>query len=109
MTWDVGPGQLYFDWSFGDEGKGSAVTAACSTQAHAHARASAALRVVRDIQSNQYEVSYTYPLSKRTSVYAGYNKIANDAQASYNFGVNSYQIATGGRPQGIVFGAWHNF
>ena len=59
--------------------------------------------------SNQYSVSYTYPLSKRTSVYAGYVKISNDANAGYNFGVNAYQSAIGGRPQGIVLGAFHNF
>ena len=59
--------------------------------------------------ANQYEISYTYPLSKRTSLWVGYNKIANDAQAAYNFGVNSYTIAIGGRPQGLAFGAWHNF
>ena len=48
-------------------------------------------------------------LSKRTSVWAGYVKINNDAQAAYNFGVNNYNIAIGGKPQGLAFGAWHNF
>ena len=108
VTWDIGPGQLYFDWSFGDEGKGSSVTTGCSSKITACPRIGG-LAGGPESKSNQYEVSYTYPLSKRTSVYAGYNKIANDAQAAYNFGVNSYQIAPGGRPQGIVFGAWHNF
>ena len=25
VTWDIGPGQLYFDWAWAQEGKGSAV------------------------------------------------------------------------------------
>ena len=32
-----------------------------------------------------------------------------ERRAAYNFGVNSYTIAIGGRPQGLAFGAWHNF
>jgi predicted porin len=56
-----------------------------------------------------YEISYTYPLSKRTSVYTGYVKIRNDANAAYNFGVNTYATAIGGDPTGFVLGAFHNF
>ncbi len=35
-----------------------------------------------------YEFSYTYPLSKRTLLYAGYVMIDNDKNAGYNFHVN---------------------
>ena len=59
--------------------------------------------------ANFYEISYTYPLSKRTSVWVGYVKIANKDQAQYNFNVNNYTVAIGGRPQGLAFGLWHNF
>ncbi|MEO8305266.1 MAG: porin, partial [Betaproteobacteria bacterium] len=59
--------------------------------------------------SNQWEVSYTYPLSKRTSLYTGYTQILNKSLASYNFSVNSYPTAVGGKPQGFVMGMWHNF
>jgi predicted porin len=62
-----------------------------------------------DSSAQQYEISYTYPLSKRTSIYTGYNRVDNDANAAYNFGVNSYPIAIGGKPQGFVIGGWHNF
>jgi predicted porin len=62
-----------------------------------------------DTDSQQYEVSYTYPFSKRTQVYAGYVKIDNGGQASYNFNINNYPIAVGGKPQGIVFGMIHLF
>ena len=99
VTIDIGPGQLYADYSRGQDGTGSAPNGA---------RVGGLTRG-DSTGSNQYEVSYTYPLSKRTSVYAGYNKISNDAFAAYNFGVNSYPIAIGGKPQGLVFGAWHNF
>ncbi len=60
-----------------------------------------------------YEVSYTYPLSKRTLLYAGYVMIANDKNAAYNFHVNQITgVCTGNgapcgdsaRPQGAVTG-----
>ncbi|HET7098211.1 MAG TPA: porin [Casimicrobiaceae bacterium] len=108
VTWDLGPGQLYFDWAWAQEGKGSAVTTGCQNGTVACARVGG-LAAGGDGGANQYEISYTYPLSKRTSVWVGWNKIANDSQASYNFGVNSYNVAIGGRPQGLAFGMWHNF
>ncbi len=77
VTWDIGPGQLYFDWSWAQEGKGSAVTDGCKNGTVACARVGG-LAGGGDGGANQYEVSYTYPLSKRTSVWAGYKKIANE-------------------------------
>jgi predicted porin len=108
VTWDVGPGQLYADFAWADEGKGSAVTNGCRNGTAACARVGG-LAGGNEGGSKQYEVSYTYPLSKRTSVWVGYNRIANEANAAYNFGVNNYTIAIGGKPQGLAFGAWHNF
>ena len=108
VTIDAGPGQIYFDYAWAQEGKGSAATAGCNNGTVACARVGG-LAAGSDGGSNQYEISYTYPLSKRTSLWVGYNKIANEAQAAYNFGVNNYTIAIGGRPQGLAFGAWHNF
>jgi predicted porin len=108
VTIDAGPGQIYFDWAWAQEGKGSAVTSGCQNGTFACARVGG-LAGGDNGGSNQYEVSYTYPLSKRTSVWVGYNKIANESNAAYNFGVNNYTIANGGRPQGLAFGAWHNF
>ena len=65
----------------------------------------------------QWEVSYSYDLSKRTRIYAGYVKINNDANASYNFNINAYPgnagSATGGpvgmKVSGFVMGMYHNF
>jgi len=108
VTWNVGPGVLYADWSWGQEGKGSVANGARV----------AGLAKGPDSDANQYEISYNYPLSKRTQVYAGYNKVANGAMAAYNFGVNPYpsgssgtqgNLAYGGRPQGFVIGMFHNF
>jgi predicted porin len=99
LTIDIGPGQLYADWSYGDNGKGSAPDGARI----------AGLAKGDNSSSNQWEISYTYPLSKRTSLYTGYTQIVNKSAASYNFSVNSYPIAIGGKPQGFVMGMWHNF
>jgi predicted porin len=99
LTIDAGPGQIYADWSWAGDGAGSAPDKA-RVAGLAHGDGSSA---------NQYEISYTYPLSKRTSVWIGYNKIANDSLAAYNFGVNSYPIAIGGKPQGFGLGGWMNF
>ena len=71
-----------------------------------------------DSQASQWEVSYTYPLSKRTLLYTGYTYIDNKRNAAYNFGVN--QIAgtcTGngavcgdaGKPSAFVLGFVHFF
>ncbi|MEO8303820.1 MAG: porin, partial [Betaproteobacteria bacterium] len=56
LTIDAGPGQFYFDWSFGGNGGGSVVNGARV----------AGLAKGDNSSSNQWEVSYTYPLSKRT-------------------------------------------
>jgi predicted porin len=98
-TLDVGPGQAYFRWSFAGEGGGSVVDGARI----------AGLAKGDNSSSNQYQLSYAYPLSKRTSLYAGYAGVLNKSNASYNFGVNSYGTAIGGKPQGLAAGMWHNF
>ena len=64
-----------------------------------------------DSDASQYTLSYTYPLSQRTLVYAGFVRVANAAFASYNFAVNPYTAApqTGIRLNGYVLGAVHFF
>jgi predicted porin len=73
--------------------------------------------------AQQWEVSYTYALSPRTSLYGGYVQIANQCKAGYTFNINPYAIAVGtqnaipggagdfcsGRPQGAIFGMLHTF
>ena len=62
-------------------------------------------------RGDQYEVSYTYPLSTRTLAYAGFVRIANESRASYNFGINTYApgTTTGLRLNGFVLGTAHFF
>jgi len=99
-TIDLGPGQLYAFYGHASNGKGSA---AAGERVGGLAKGS-------DSGADHYEISYTYPLSKRTSVYAGYVKIDNDANASYNFATNSLNnLAVGGTPEGFLAGIRHNF
>ena len=98
-TANLGPGQLYVEYARAQDGKGSAPT---GTRIGGLAKGP-------DTSANQWEVSYTYPLSKRTYVYAGYIKIDNAKNASYNFGVNGFTPAVGGKPGGAILGMMHNF
>jgi len=65
--------------------------------------------------ATQWEVSYSYDLSRRTRIYTGYVKINNDSNASYNFNINAYpgSASTGSpagmKPGGFVMGMYHNF
>src|SRR6476646_2969310 len=54
VTWDIGPGQLYFDWAVAQEGKGSAATNGCNNGTVACARVGG-LAAGGDGGSNQYE------------------------------------------------------
>ena len=69
-------------------------------------------------------MTYTYPLSKRTHVYAGYVKVNNDRNAAYTFSINGYTINTtctgtgsaadlacgsNGKPDDFVLGMIHRF
>jgi predicted porin len=98
-TAPMGPGTLYAFFGHAGNGKGGA---ADGTRVGGLAKGS-------DTSSNQWEISYTYPFSKRTSVYAGYVRLDNERNASYTFNINSYPIAIGGKPDGFVFGMIHLF
>jgi predicted porin len=98
-TIPMGPGTWYAFVGRANDGKGSA---ADGTRVGGLAKGS-------DTSSTQWEISYTYPFSKRTSVYAGYVKLDNDRNASYTFNINAYPIAVGGKPDGIVLGMIHLF
>ena len=113
VTWNVGPGQLYAMYGQAQNGSGSALD---NSQV-------GAVRKGSNTGAQQWEVSYTYALSKRTLMYAGYVQIANRSNGAYNFGVNaiggacglsaSGQVAGGcgdsARPQGIITGLVHFF
>ena len=74
-----------------------------------------------DTKSDQWEVSYSYSLSPRTLLYAGYVKLNNECNAKYSFNINGYTINTShsvssaatvpcnGKPSGAIFGIVHFF
>jgi predicted porin len=111
VTAPMGPGAWYFFWAKAGNGKGSAVD---GTRVGGLTKGS-------DTSSDQWELSYTYPLSKRTQVYAGYVKLQNDSRAAYTFNINPYTINTtcvtesncpngsNGKPGGLVLGLIHLF
>jgi predicted porin len=117
MIGNFGPGQLYAGWFRGNDGKGTQ----CTSNTVAGTTTFYCPRVGAVTQGDQtgvnmYEVSYTYPLSKRTLLYAGYVMIDNDKNAAYNFHVNQITgVCTGNgaicgdsaRPQGAALGMVH--
>src|SRR6185312_245716 len=98
-TVPMGPGTWYAFWGHAGNGKGSA---ADGTRVGGLAKGP-------DTATDQWEISYTYPFSKRTQVYAGYVKLDNDSNASYTFNINAYPIGVGGKPGGFVLGMIHLF
>jgi predicted porin len=111
LTAPLGPGAAYFFFGDALNGKGSA---ADGTRVGGLTKGS-------DTASKQWELSYTYPLSKRTQVYAGYVKLQNEKFAAYTFNINAYTINTtcvtssncpngpNGKPGGLVLGMIHLF
>lgn len=99
VTASVGTGVVYAFYGHAADGKGSAAVGSRIT----------GLAIGPDTSSDQWELSYTYPLSKRTLLYAGYVKLDNRANASYTFNINPYPTAIGGKPEGWVLGAVHFF
>jgi predicted porin len=98
-TVPAGGGSIYAFWGRAGNGKGGAVDGT----------AIGGLTKGADSASEQWELSYSYSLSLRTLLYAGYVKLNNRANASYTFNINDYSTAQGGRPTGIVFGLAHFF
>jgi predicted porin len=98
-TVPVGAGSLYAFWGHAGNGSGGALN---GTQV-------GGLSKGPDSSAVQWEVSYSYALSLRTIVYAGYVQINNQANAAYNFNINPYPAVPGARLTGIVFGMAHFF
>ena len=102
--WPIGPGSVYAFWGRADDGKGGG----------RRQRVGGPDQAASGTGADQWEISYTYPLSKRTQVYAGYVKLDNDSRAAYKFNINAYTINTtclteavcpngaNGKPDGLV-------
>ena len=95
----AGGGSIYAFWGRAGNGKGSADDGT----------AVGGLTKGADSAADQWELSYSYPLSLRTLLYAGFVKLNNRANARYSFNINDYSTAPGARPMGIVFGMAHFF
>lgn len=95
----AGPGTFYAFWGRAAEGKASADVRVGGLASGEGTRA------------DQYELSYTYPLSQRTLLYAGYVSLENAQRASYNFATNPYTEGslTGLELSGFVLGIAHFF
>jgi len=122
-TANVGPGQLFAGFYKANDGTGSS---SCTTTGGIRScpRIGGLTRGA-DTGAQQWEISYTYPLSKRTLLFAGYIMIDNDHNAGYNFGNNPIPNVCGGnsqnaqgsntgcgdasRPQGFLVGIAHFF
>lgn len=108
LTGNLGPGQAYAFYGQANNGGGSA----------ANGYRVGGLVKGDNTRAVQWELSYTYPLSKRSLLYTGYVKIANKDNAAYNFNINPYNPVSstdssyatpGGKPGGFVFGMVHFF
>jgi predicted porin len=95
----AGPGSFFAFWGHANDGKGSA---ADGSRVGSLVKGSGS-------KADQWELTYTYPLSKRTSIYGGYTMIKNDTNALYTFNINAYAVKAGGDPQGLVLGMIHLF
>jgi predicted porin len=95
----AGPGSFYLFWGHANDGRASGDVRVGGVASGS------------DTGADQYEVSYTYPLSSRTLVYLGFVRLANEARASYNFAINPYTAGSsaGLRMNGAVLGAAHFF
>ena len=96
-TVPVGPGELYAFWADAGDGSGPAGTKVGQ------------LAAGNSTGAQQWEISYTYALSKRTLAYTGFVQTRNDNNAAYNFNINPYAVVNGANASGFVMGLVHFF
>jgi len=110
-TVPVGGGKVYLFYGRANDGSGSA----------ADGETVGGLVKGPSTKSDQWEASYSYSLSPRTLLYAGYVRLNNECNAKYSFNINGYTINTAhnvssaatvpcnGKPSGAIFGIVHFF
>jgi predicted porin len=98
-TVPIGPGELYAMWGDASDGKGSAAAGTRVGQ----------LCKGGGCGADQWSISYTYALSKRTLAYAGITQTRNDNNANYNFNINPYTVVNGSNASGLALGLVHFF
>ena len=102
-TVPLGPGEFFAFYGRAEDGEGGAARGTRIGSATGGVTKGA------DTSADQWSLSYTYPLSKRTLTYVGYHRINNDANANYSFNINTYPVVNGGNPSGFVGGIVHFF
>lgn len=95
----AGDGTIYAFWGKAGDGKGGATDGTTI----------GALTKGAGTSSEQWEISYSYSLSLRTLLYAGWVRIDNAPNAAYTFNINPYPVAPGAKPNGLVLGIAHFF
>jgi predicted porin len=63
----------------------------------------------QDTGALHYTLGYDYSFSKRTSVFAYYTHLRNDANAVLDFAINPLTVSAGATLKGTAFGIRHNF
>ena len=96
-TVPIGPGEMYAFWGDAGDGSGPAGTRVGQVGAG------------NSTGAQQWEISYTYALSKRTLAYTGFVQTRNDNNAAYNFNINPYTVVNGANASGFVMGLVHFF
>ena len=99
VTAPIGPGELYAFYAHAADGKGGAANGTRIGQ----------LAKGGDTGAQQWSVSYTYALSKRTLTYVGFVQTRNEDNANYNFAINPYTVVNGSNVSGLVTGLVHFF
>ena len=99
LTVPVGGGSIYAFWGRAGNGGGSAPDGT----------GVGFLSKGPDTGCTQWEISYSYALSLRTLLYAGYVRLDNGSNANYTFNINDYGTAIGAKPAGLAFGIAHFF
>lgn len=82
----VGPGELYLAYWKANSGSGSAKCATINGITTCPRVGAATLGP--DTGAQQFEITYTYALSKRTLLWGGFTMINNERNAAYNYGFN---------------------
>ncbi len=99
VTVPVGPGELYAFWGAANDGKGSAANGTTVGQ----------LTKGGGTGASQWEISYTYALSKRTLTYVGFVQVLNDTNAAYNLNASPITPVRDANVSGFTAGFVHFF
>ncbi len=115
-TIPLGPGTVYASWERQRSPNNAFLNGAAQTFANAYRVGN--IVGIDSSGANHYTLSYTYPLSKRTLVYAGWTYINNSTNGVACWNSNPYPglsstgqctLTPGGDPNGILGGMVHFF